>query len=167
MTELKKYPDPILRKKSEEVRELTTEIKTVIREMLKIMIKNQGIGISAPQIGILKRIIAINTKSGPEVFINPKIRKISKEAEITEEGCLSFPGLWLKIKRAKEVEIEAINEAGEKIQNQAEGILSRAFQHEIDHLNGILFIDRVSFWQRLKIRRQLNIKRQFNKTKNV
>ena len=164
MTELKKYPDPILRKKSEEVRELTTEIKTVIREMLKIMIKNQGIGISAPQIGILKRIIAINTKSGPEVFINPKIRKISKKAGIMEEGCLSFPGLRLKIKRAKEIEIESLNEAGEKIQNRAEWILSRVFQHEIDHLNGILLIDRVSFWQRLKIRKKL---RELVKNKNA
>jgi len=155
MAELKKYPASILRKKSEEVREITAEIKSVIREMLKIMIKNQGAGISAPQLGILKRIIAINTKSGPEVFINPKIGKISKKAEIMEEGCLSFPGVWLKIQRAKEVEIESINEAGERIQNRAEGILSRVFQHEIDHLNGILFIDRISFWQRLKIRKKL------------
>lgn len=155
MTELKKYPNPILRKKSEEVREITAEIKTVIREMLKIMIKNQGIGISAPQLGVLKRIIAINTKSGPEVFVNPKTCKLSKEAEIMEEGCLSFPGLWLKIKRAKKIEVGALNEAGEKIQNQAEGILARAFQHELDHLNGILFIDRLSFWQRLKIRKKI------------
>ena len=155
MTELKKYPDPILRKKSEEVSEITAEIKSVIREMLKIMIKSQGIGISAPQLGVLKRIIAINTKSGPEVFINPKICKMSKEADIMEEGCLSFPGLWLKIKRAKKVEIEALDETGEKIQNQAEGILARAFQHEIDHLKGVLSIDRISFWQRLKIRKKL------------
>jgi peptide deformylase len=164
MTELKKYPNPILRKKSEEVGAITAEIKSVILEMLKIMIKNQGAGIAAPQIGISKRIIAINTKSGPEVFINPKICKIGKETEIIEEGCLSFPGLWLKIKRAKEAEIEFLNEAGERIQTRVEGSLARVFQHEIDHLNGVLFIDRVSFWQRLKIRKKL---RELAKNKNA
>jgi peptide deformylase len=150
-----KYPDPILRKKCEEVRRVTEEIRSLGFEMIEIMTENEGIGLAAPQVGELKRIIVVQTEKGSEIFINPKIIKKSKETIIDEEGCLSFPGLFLKIKRAKEVEIEALNERGEKIQVRAEGLPARIFQHEIDHLDGILFIDRLSFWQRFKIKRKL------------
>ncbi|PIP24820.1 MAG: peptide deformylase [Candidatus Nealsonbacteria bacterium CG23_combo_of_CG06-09_8_20_14_all_36_12] len=163
--EIKKYPNPILRGKclpvqilrsktwsGKEVKEIPEEIKRLGFEMIETMTENEGIGLSAPQVGELKRIIAVQTERGPEIFINPKILKKSKETEIIEEGCLSFPGLWLKIKRAKMVEIEAINEKGEKNKIQAEGLPARIFQHEIDHLDGILFIDRLSFWQRLKLK---------------
>lgn len=147
-----KYPDPILRKKCEEVRGVTEEIRSLGFEMIEIMTENEGIGLAAPQVGELKRIIVVQTEKGSEIFINPKIIKKSKETIIDEEGCLSFPGLFLKIKRAKEVEIEALNERGEKIQVRAEGLPARIFQHEIDHLDGILFIDRLSFWQKLKLK---------------
>jgi peptide deformylase len=147
-----KYPDPILRKKCEEVRGVTEEIRSLGFEMIEIMTENEGIGLAAPQVGELKRIIVVQTEKGSEIFINPKIIKKSKETIINEEGCLSFPGLFLKIKRAKEVEIEALNERGEKIQVRAEGLPARIFQHEIDHLDGILFIDRLSFWQKLKLK---------------
>ena len=129
------------------------------------MKENEGIGLAAPQVGQLKRIIVVHpieertieekSKIKPQVFINPKIIKKSREAIIDEEGCLSFPGLFLKIKRAKGVEIETQNEKEEKIRIEAEGLLARIFQHEIDHLDGILFIDRLSFWQKLKLRGRL------------
>lgn len=160
-----KYPDPILRKKCQEVKEVTEEIKNLGWDMIKTMTENEGIGLSAPQVGELKRIIVVHpikerspkekTLRSPQIFINPKITEKSKETEIDEEGCLSFPGLFLKIKRAKEVEIAALNERGEKIQVRAEGLPARIFQHEIDHLDGILFIDRLSFWQKLKIGKKL------------
>jgi peptide deformylase len=95
------------------------------------------------------------SKKLPQVFINPKIIKKSKENVIDEEGCLSFPGLFLKIKRAKEVEVEALDREGEKARIRAEGLPARILQHEIDHLDGILFIDRLSFWQRLKFKLKL------------
>lgn len=145
---IKKYPDPVLRKKCQEVKELTEEIKKLGLDILETMIVNQGVGLAAPQVSQLKRIIVVHSK--PQVFINPKITKKSRETVTGEEGCLSFPGLFLKIKRAKEVEIEALNENGEKISLKAEGLSARVFQHEIDHLDGILFIDRLSFWQKLK-----------------
>ena len=158
---IKKYPDPVLRKKCQEVKELTEEIKKLGLDMLETMIVNQGVGLAAPQIGELKRIIVVHpilkrtpeeiAARTPQVFINPKIIKKSRETIIEEEGCLSFPGLFLKVKRAKEVEIEALNENGEKIHFKVEGLAARVFQHEIDHLDGILFIDRLSFWQKLKI----------------
>ena len=158
---IKKYPDPVLRKKCQEVKELTEEIKKLGLDMLETMIVNQGVGLAAPQVGELKRIIVVHpilkrtpeeiAARTPQVFINPKIIKKSRETIIEEEGCLSFPNLFLKIRRAKEVEIEALNENGEKIHFKVEGLAARVFQHEIDHLDGILFIDRLSFWQKLKI----------------
>ena len=153
--EIKKYPDPILRKKSQEVEVVTEEIKKLGQDMLETMLANQGIGLAAPQVGVLKRIIVVQTEKGPQIFINPKIIKKSQETIIGEEGCLSFFGLFLKIKRAKEVEVEALDENGEKISLKAEGLPARVFQHEIDHLEGILFIDRLSFWQKLKFKLKL------------
>ena len=144
---------------------MTSEIKELSFNMVETMIEGQGIGLAAPQVGELKRIIVVHpikertadekTSKKPQVFINPRITKKSKETEIGEEGCLSFPGLFLKIKRAKVLEIEALNENGEKIQVRAEGLPARIFQHEIDHLDGILFIDKLGFWQKLKTKQKL------------
>ena len=165
---IKKYPEPILRKKSEEVKEVTPEIKKLIEEMIETMIKNNGIGLAAPQVGVSKRIIVAATQKDPLVFINPKILRKSKETELGEEGCLSFPGLYLKIKRPKFVEVGALDINGKKIRFETKEllskspvneryptgvILSRIIQHETDHLDGILIIDRISFWQRWKIRK--------------
>ncbi len=156
--EIIKYPNPILRKKSEEIKEMTPEIKELALDMAETMIKEKGIGLAAPQIGELKRIIVVQTKKGPEIFVNPKIIGKSQGKEITEEGCLSFPGLFLKIKRPKEIEMKAISFNGEKIQIKAQSLLARALEHEIDHLDGILFIDRPSLWQRFRIKKKLDFK---------
>lgn len=150
--EIKKYPDPILRKKCKEVKEVTEEIKKLSQEMIEVMIKGQGIGLAAPQVGELKRIIAIQAEKSSVVFINPQVLKKSREHEFLEEGCLSFPGLWLKIKRPKKIEVEALTVDGKKIKIKAQGIFAQILQHEIDHLDGILFIDRISFWHRLRIK---------------
>lgn len=149
--EIKKYPDPILRKKCQEVKEVTEEIKDLGQDMIETAEKKDGVGLAAPQIGKLLRIITIGTDNGSVVCINPKVIKKSRETDVMEEGCLSFPGLWLKIKRAKAVEVEAIDKDGKILKIKAEGLLSRAFQHEIDHLDGILYIDRLSFFQKLKL----------------
>jgi len=151
-----KYPNKILKKKSKEVKDITPEIKELVLDMEKTMLKNKGIGLAAPQIGALERIVLIQIGKEPAVFINPKIIKKSKEKEIMEEGCLSFPGIFLEIKRPREIEVEALNLTGEKVLLKTEGLLSRIFQHEIDHLDGILFIDRISFWQRWKLRKKLH-----------
>ncbi len=144
-----------MRKKATEVKELADEIKKFAGDMIEIMIESQGIGLAAPQIGESKRIIVVQMEKGPQVFINPKIIAKSKEKELMEEGCLCFPKLFLEIKRAKKVQIEAVTIAGEKVRIEAEGLLARIFQHEVDHLDGVLFIDRVSFsrklWRLLKI----------------
>jgi len=155
LLEIKKYPDPILKKKCQEVEEVTPEIKKLIEDMIETMEKNDGVGLAAPQVGILKRVIIVETEKGPQGFINPKIIKKTKETEMDSEGCLSVPGIFLKIKRWKGVEIEALNKEGEKVQFKTTGLIARIFQDEIDHLNGILIIDRVNPIERLRLRKKL------------
>ena len=152
---IKTYPDPFLRKKAKEINEVTPEIKELVFDMEKIMEENQGVGLAAPQVGVSKRIIIVRMENQPRVLINPKIFKKNREAEIAEEGCLSVPGVFLEIKRAKWVEIEALDIEGKAIYFKAEGLPARIFQHEIDHLDGILLIDRLSFLKRLKIIKKL------------
>jgi len=152
--DIKKYPDPILRKKCEEVKEINFEINKLIEDMIETMNKNNGVGLAAPQVGILKRIIVLGSEKGPVAFINPKILKKSKETKIIEEGCLSFPGFFLNIKRPKEVEAEILTEDGKKIKIKMNGLLARIFQHETDHLDGTLLIDKIPFWKRWKIRKK-------------
>lgn len=150
--EIKKYPDPVLRKKCDEVKEINEEIRKISRAMIEAKKNSRGIGLAASQVGILKRIIIVESEDEPYIFLNPEILEKSKKQEIMEEGCLSFPGLFLKIKRPKEVEIKALNLNGQKIKMKVDGLMARIFQHEIDHLNGILFIDRLSWWQKLKLK---------------
>ena len=163
--EIKKYPNQVLRKKCEEVREITPEIKELALNMEESMVKDKGIGLAAPQVGVSKKIIIVHlveerspeekNRKVPQAFINPKIIKKSRETAVEEEGCLSFPDLFLKIKRAEEVEVETLNLNGEKIKIEAKGLPAQILQHEIDHLDGILFIDKIGFWQKLKLKRQL------------
>lgn len=165
-----KYPDPTLRKRSEEVKEITPEIKKLIEGMKGVLAESQGIGLAAPQVGVLKRVIVVGVEKSPLVLINPKILRKSKEIELGEEGCLSLPGLYLKIKRSKFIEVEALDIDGKKIhfgtrelfpkaftaeRYPAGVIIARIIQHEIDHLDGILIIDRIPFWQRWKVRKKL------------
>jgi peptide deformylase len=152
--EIKKYPDPILKKRALEIKEIKEEIRSLAKDMVETMIKKDGVGLAGPQVGESRKIIVVMTESGPQVFLNPKIVSKSRGKELNEEGCLSLPDLFLKINRFKEVEVEALNLSGEKIKLQAKDFMARVFQHEIDHLNGILFIDRLSWWQ--KIWRRLN-----------
>ena len=165
---IKKYPEPILRKKSEEVGEITEEIKNLVFNMAETLKESGGMGLAAPQIGESKRIIIINStkeiikeekdEKGYEVFINPKITSKGGEIEVMEEGCLSFPGIYLNIKRQKTVEVSALDVNGNQVRLTAEGLLARIFQHEIDHLNGVLIIDRINFFQKLKTLIRFKIK---------
>ncbi len=142
------YPDPILAKKSEPITEITPEIKALAKEMLELMYENNGIGLAAPQAGENVRLITVDL-SGPEkredphIFINPEIVEKSGETE-SEEGCLSVPGYRSSVKRAETVKFQAQNLDGEKIEFQADDLMAICLQHEIDHLDGILFIDHLS-----------------------
>jgi len=150
--EIRKFKDRVLRKKAEEVKEITSEIKELVFDMIETMKKNEGIGLAGNQVGVLKRVIIVpeNLKSDRALaLINPKIIKKSREKSVLEEGCLSFPNIFLTIKRAKRVEVRALNIEGKEIVLKGEGIMAHIFQHEIDHLDGILFFDRLPLRKRI------------------
>ena len=146
--EIVKYPDPVLAKPAAAVTEFDAALKKLVAEMFESMYTAQGIGLAAPQIGISKRltVIDVSFKKNPDekiVLINPEI--IEEEGkQFEEEGCLSLPDIREKVHRAARVKVRAQNERGEWFETEGEELLARAFQHEIDHLNGVLFIDRIS-----------------------
>lgn len=137
--------DEILKKKSREVEVIDDRIKELIEDMVETMHKYDGVGLAAVQVGILKRIIVIDIydEDTPIVkLVNPVMVKQKGEKEL-EEGCLSFPNKFAKVKRPTEVVVEGLNENGEKVRIKAKDLLAQALCHEIDHLNGITFVDRM------------------------
>ncbi len=141
----------ILRKKSKPVKKITRRTLKLIEKMKKIMIENNGIGLAAPQVGKLLQIIIVGTSlENCIALINPEVIYTSSETEELEEGCLSFPGYFAKIKRPFKVEVKGLNEKGKPVEIRTEGILARAFLHEIDHLHGKLFIDYLENLDELK-----------------
>lgn len=139
-----KHPAASLRKKSKNVdvsKIGSKEFLMFYRNMVETMLKNDGIGLAAPQIGKNIRVAVINTADGPICLVNPKIIKTSLTKEIGEEGCLSVPGVYGKVKRHKKVVCNYINEKKEAVAIEASGLFARVIQHELDHLDGVLFID--------------------------
>ena len=137
------YPNPLLKKKAEKIADpKSPEIKELVFDMLETLEKNNGLGLAAPQVGKSVRLCVIKIDGKTYILINPKIKSKSWKKEILEEGCLSFPGKFIPIKRSRKVKVEARNRNGEKFTITGEGMLARALQHEIDHLDGMLFIDR-------------------------
>lgn len=136
------YPNEILRKKAQEIDNFS-DIQKIIPEFKKTMLEHDGIGLAAPQIGKSIKMIAIQTKEGPKIFINPKIISKSFKKEIAEEGCLSLPKIFGKVKRAYKVAVKFQNEKGIHYKITVKGLYARVLQHEIDHLDGILFIDKI------------------------
>ena len=135
--------DELLRQKSEPVEEVTPEIKALAEEMFTTMIQEQGVGLAAPQVGILKRMfVLIADDDVRRVFINPQIISTSTEVSEYEEGCLSIPKVYEKITRPVKVTVQALNENGKPFTLEADGLLARIIQHEYDHLEGVLYIDK-------------------------
>ncbi len=155
-----KYGEPVLEKKAEPVTEFDTpELKEVIADMWETMYSAKGVGLAAPQIGVGKRISVIDVSVGENeadklVIINPEIT-FREGKQTGEEGCLSIPGFREPVTRANKVSVVAKNEKGETIELTGEELLARAFQHEIDHLNGILFVNHLSTLKRDIIRRKI------------
>lgn len=140
--EIRLSGDEILRKTSREVEEVTDKIRELLDDMVEPMHKYNGVGLAAPQVGILKRVIVIDLYDGEEPLqlVNPKIIKAKGKQEV-EEGCLSFPNEYAKMVRPKEVTVEALDRDGKKVIITGKDLLAQALAHEIDHLNGILFVD--------------------------
>ena len=134
--------DPVLEKTCKEVKEITPRIRELIDDMLDTMYEENGVGLAAPQVGVLKRIVVIDVGDGPIILVNPEIVETSGE-QTGEEGCLSVPGKSGVVTRPDYVKVKALNEDMEEIELEGEGLLARAFCHEIDHLNGKMYVELV------------------------
>ena len=136
--------DEILKKKSREIEVIDEKVQTLIDDMIETMYKYNGVGLAAVQVGILKRVVVIDIEDGTgvKVLINPKITKTKGEQEV-DEGCLSFPNQFAKLIRPKELTVEALDRSGKKIVIKAKDLLAQAIAHELDHLEGITFVDKM------------------------
>ncbi|WIF94582.1 peptide deformylase [Caminicella sporogenes] len=139
---IRKNDDPILRKVSKTVDKIDDKIKELIDDMAETMYNADGVGLAAPQVGILKRVIVIDIGGGLIELINPEILS-EKGKQIDIEGCLSVPNVTGKVERPERVKVKGLDRNGEEVIIEAKGLLARAFCHEIDHLNGILFVDKL------------------------
>ena len=160
-------PDPILRKKCEPLEKVDTETKKLMDDMLETMYAAPGIGLAAVQVGILKRLVVIDIakeeeNKKPIFLINPQIIHQSEKTSVYEEGCLSLPGQFAEIERPAECSIKYIDYDGKEKELKSDGLLATCIQHEIDHLNGILFIDYLS-----KLKKDMIIKKLVKQKKEI
>ena len=160
-------PDPILRKKCEPLEKVDIETKKLMDDMLETMYAAPGIGLAAIQVGILRRLVVIDIskaeeKKNPIFLINPQIIHKSKKTSVYEEGCLSLPGQFAEIERPAECTLKYIDYNGKEKELKADGLLATCVQHEVDHLNGILFIDYLS-----KLKKDMIIKKLVKQQKEI
>lgn len=152
------FPDPRLRTTAKPVTSVTPEIKTLVADMLETMYAAPGIGLAATQVNVHKRVIVIDVSednSNPLVFINPTYEILDNETGEYDEGCLSVPGFYETVVRPQHIKINALDKEGEAFQMEAKGLLAICLQHEVDHLNGKLFVDYISPLKRQRIRKKL------------
>ncbi len=140
----------LLRKKSKRVKEITEETRKLVSEMKEAMEKENGVGLAAPQLGFLERIILVKENNEASAFINPVILEKSKENDVLEEGCLSVPGFCLEIKRPNRIKIKALDLEGKELSLELKDLTARIFQHETDHLNGVLIVDYLPLKDKIK-----------------
>ncbi len=142
--------DPVLREPAVEVEEVDEEVRGLIRDMLETMYHAEGIGLAGPQVGVSRRVIVVDLRdsdedgAGPVALVNPVVTESGRKTDRSPEGCLSIPGMEEVVERPDTVTVEGLDPEGEKVSMTVSGLLSRALQHEIDHLDGVLFIDRLS-----------------------
>lgn len=154
---IRRFPDPVLKEKALPVEKIDKEIKKLIKNMAETMYDAPGVGLAANQVGVLKQIVVIDVDDELLSLVNPKITFYSDEIEDGEEGCLSVGAeIQIVIPRSAQVAVEALNQRGEKIEIEAEGMLARALQHEIDHINGITILDRTSPEEKRRALRELS-----------
>ncbi len=141
------YPDPVLRKPSEPVAVFDDGLQMIVTAMFERMRKSNGVGLAAPQVGLKKRILVLNPTGEPQddlALINPEIVERMGAVTLFEEGCLSFPGIYAEIKRPERCRVKAFTPDGKQIDAQYDGFIARIVQHEFDHLEGVLLVDRMS-----------------------
>lgn len=149
------YGDPILKEKSKAVEKITQDLKLLAKNMAETMVKANGVGLAAPQIGIVKKVIVIDYEEGNFVaYVNPTIVYKSKKEEVDEEGCLCLPDIRVPVKRARKVVVQAVDLEGRPLEIEADDLLARILQHEIDHLDGVTILERTPKEERNKALRE-------------
>ena len=151
------YENSILRTKSTEVDKVDDDLRLILDRMMKVMEKANGIGLAANQIGIDKRFFVLDVEGRKLKIINPEILEFGDELIEFEEGCLSIPGVYRNVTRPEKIKVKSMDENNEVHEELLEGLISRAFQHELDHLDGVLFIDKISPLSRNLIRKKLEL----------
>jgi peptide deformylase len=154
---LRIYPDSVLRDKSSPVKNINGETHEFIKDMRDLMYSYEGIGLAAPQVGILQRIIIADNEGETLTLINPKIIEENGE-DALEEGCLSLPGIWLDVNRSETIVVQDIYPDGKERRRKYSGLIARIIKHEIDHLNGILILDYASTLEKYMINKKLKNK---------
>ena len=152
------FPDPRLRKVAQPVTEFDAELHSLIENMFATMYDAEGIGLAATQVNVHRRLLVLDVsenKDSPQVFINPSFEVIEQELSDYDEGCLSVPGFYETVSRPRLIRVFAQNKDGDAFEMEAEGILAVCIQHEIDHLDGKLFVDYISPLKRQRIRQKL------------
>lgn len=152
------FPDPRLRTLAKPVKEVNASIKKLVEDMFETMYDAPGVGLAASQVDVHKRIIVIDVseeKNEPLVFINPEVEALDQELYSYEEGCLSVPGFYEEVTRPEHVRVTALDKEGKSFTIEPDGLLAVCIQHEIDHLNGKLFVDYISSMKRQRIRKKL------------
>jgi peptide deformylase len=157
-----RFPDPVLRQRSEDVSEFGDDLRQLVADMTETMVEANGAGLAAIQVGVPVRMFIVEghvaggaEDSPPKVFINPEIAEISEESQTGDEGCLSFPDIFVPVKRGMRAKVRARDLDGNVFEAEGEGLFARALQHETDHLNGRLLIDQVGPVKRELIKRKL------------
>ncbi len=161
---LRIYPDSVLLDSARPVKDINGDIHNIIEDMAELMYSYEGIGLAAPQVGLLQRIIIADNDGKLISLVNPKIIE-EKGADFLEEGCLSLPGVSVNIERSKSIVVHYINPEGKEIHNRYSGLIARIIEHEIDHLNGILILDYASTVERCLIKENLKNKKFENLNK--
>ncbi len=153
--EIRIFGDPVLRQRAREVERLTDVHRRLVDDMIETMRAAPGVGLAGPQIGVVERVFVYEVEDDVGAIVNPQIVFRSPETEIDDEGCLSLPGLLYPVERHVSVLVEGVDATGDPVVKGAEGLLARVFQHEIDHLDGVLFVDRLPPELRRKAMREL------------
>ena len=158
--DIRTYGDATLRRKAKPIDTIDDEVRNLCQLMVEVMIRENGVGLAAPQIGISKRIFVMDADDKLYIFINPELVELSEETEEVREGCLSVPGVNAMLARSTRAVVEGLNLDGERIRLEGEGIIARAIQHEMDHLNGNLYLDRLSTARRQSLIKEFQRKQR-------
>jgi len=160
--EIRTYGDPVLRNKNKDIEKIDDNIRKIFDEMVETMRHIGGVGLAAPQVGINLKMFVVEAEEGiVRKVINPEFLEYSKHSIDHEEGCLSVPGIYKKVKRPESLKVRYLNENGESVEEELEDLWARAFQHENDHLEGILFVDKIApVAKRLVSKKLLNMKKE-------